>query len=146
MADASKQRPVFFLWGTDCVDDPITNARKLSEAVKESATSLWLDWRAMRKEGMRQQGGGNLLALFSKQEKRNRDKVQANEAGATAESGGSGGSEQEAAVSASDQQAAGATSGDKKEDATSRKKRRVESDEKSGEEGLKGEEEQRSSD
>ena len=73
VADVERRRAVFFLWGTDCVDDPITNARKMSEVVKERAAALWLDWRGMRKEGMKQAGGGSIIGLFAKQEKRNRE-------------------------------------------------------------------------
>ena len=141
VADAGQQRPVFFLWGTDCIDDPVTNARRLSEALKQSAASLWLDWKALRAKASRQQGGGNLLALFSKQEKRNRDRAQEQEA-ATAEAtaggsgsgSGSGGSNEQAAdASEPEHTVAGGVGVDKKEDAALRKKRRIDSEGKSGE-------------
>ena len=140
-ADASQQRPVFFMWGTDCIDDPITNARRLGEAVKEAASSLWLDWRALRKEGQRQQGGGNILALFSRQEKRNRDQLlhhehkhdeakheEENTTRETAE-----GREHATAATSECERHAAAESGSlsaagRKDDAASRKKRRTDSD------------------
>ena len=55
----------FMMWGTDCHDDPITNARHLERAMRGSEVA-W-DWAALQKERSRGQGGGNLLALFQKQ-------------------------------------------------------------------------------
>ena len=58
-------RAVFFLWGTDCWDDPVVNARALEREVK--GEGVWMDWVAMQRERSRGQGGGNLLALFQRQ-------------------------------------------------------------------------------
>ena len=133
-ADRDRRRSVFFLWGTDCVDDPITNARKMGEALRDRAASLWLDWRELRKDGMKQRSGGNLLALFAKQEKRNRETAEGrkDDEGSGEERSSvqvrSSGVEQAMAGTGSSATADGARLAERKEDAASHKKRRTESE------------------
>ncbi len=146
-ADPDRRRAVFFLWGTDCYDDPITNAQRLSEAVRERAAALWLDWKELRRAEMKQRSGGNLIALFAKQEKKNKQREEDSterEEGAMAREG-VGEKRQMAAEAVHDVDTAGAGTGTSssggsggsrgavcikshKEDAASRKRQRLESE------------------
>ena len=70
-------RAMFFMWGTDCWDDPVVNAKALERELRGG--EVWLDWAGMQRERKRGEGGGNLLALFQKQVEQNDRKEQEEE-------------------------------------------------------------------
>ena len=66
--EGGEGRAFFFMWGTDCYDDPVVNARALDARLRATAQEVWLDWAGMQKERQKAAAGGNILALFAKQE------------------------------------------------------------------------------
>jgi uncharacterized protein YecE (DUF72 family) len=66
--EGGDSRAFFFMWGTDCYDDPVVNARALDARLRSTAQEVWLDWAGMQKERQKTAVGGNILALFAKQE------------------------------------------------------------------------------